>query len=194
MSFEDFMKKLRTDVNADIEKANETVEEQLPDILSIKRQNRQRSLLINPDEAQKQLKGMIEERENVDQFLDVVSAVRGEKVEITRITSGDRKDERDFIIKGRNPQTGQNIADLRVLVGAPDAKGTDIRNEVSQAAFYKVLNLRVYREKASFERQDRSKEVDFGDMSTDPMDLEKYRKMIYLHPKRDEKSKKRRVV
>ena len=147
VSFDDFMKILKADLNQDIAKANEQVEEQLPNILDLKPKNRQRSMLLNPESAQKHMRGLIEQQDNADRFLDVVSAVRGESVEITEIKPGHRKDERDFIVRGRNPKTGAFADDFRVLIGERD----NIRNEVSQAAFMKLLNLRVYREKPSLQ-------------------------------------------
>ncbi len=150
MSFEDFVDRLRTEVPAQIRKANEGVECELPDIFELKRDNRQRSMLLNPKDAREHLLGLMERREKVDRFLDVVSAVRGEKVEVTEIKRGHRQDERDYILKGRNPETGVNVNDMRVLLGAESRRGDDIRNEVTQAAFYKLLSLHAYREKANF--------------------------------------------
>jgi hypothetical protein len=148
MSFEDFVERLRKDVPATIRADNERVEGELPEIFELKPQGRQRSLLINPADAREHLKDLMARREKVDTFLDVVSSVRGEKVEITEVSRGHREDERDFILKGRNPNTGVNVMDMRVLLGQPERAGDDIRNEVTQAALYKALNLHVYREKA----------------------------------------------
>ncbi len=150
MTFEEFVERLRTDVSGEIEKSNKAVEEELPQILELKPSLRQRSLLIDPKGAQKHLRGLMEKQDKTDKFLDAVSAVRGEKVEITQVQRGHRDDNRDFILKGRN-EMGINVDDLRLLLGAPKKKGEDIRNEVSQASFYKLLNLHVYREKASLE-------------------------------------------
>jgi len=150
MSFEDFVDRLRTEVPAQISKANEGVECELPDIFELKSSNRQRSMLLNPNDVREHLKGLMERRDKVDRFLDVVSAVRGEKMEVTEITKGHRQDERDFILRGRNPETGVNVNDMRILLGQAARRGDDIRNEVTQAAFYKLLNLHAYREKANF--------------------------------------------
>lgn len=178
MSFEDFMKKIRTDVNTDIKRANLSVEEQLPDILDIKRRNMQRSLLIDPDDVQSHLRDMIAERHSAEHFLDVVSAVRGQDVDIDSIIAGHRQDKRDFLIKGKDPKTGQNTDDYRVLVGDKGLKGKDIRNEVTQTAFYKALNLRAYRQKASFEREDESGAIDLSRERQEPAQLDAYKKTM----------------
>jgi hypothetical protein len=149
VSFEEFVEKLRSEVPAQIEEANKKVEGELPEILEIRSSNKQRSLLLNPNEARSHLKGMMEKDEKVNKFLDVVSSIRGGKVEITEVSRGHRDDKRDFIMKGRNPVSGVNVEDMRVLLGVPKRKGTDIRNEVTQAAFYKLLNLHVVQEKAN---------------------------------------------
>jgi hypothetical protein len=148
MSFEDFVEILRSEVPANITKANEKVEGELPDIFELKPDLRQRSLLLNPSEVRQEIKGLMDLRDKRDVFLDVVSAVRRERVEITEVTKGHREDERDFVLKGRNPETGVNVDDFRVLIGVPEKDGRDIRNEVTQSAFYKALNLHVYRSKA----------------------------------------------
>ncbi len=152
MSFEDFVDRLRKDVRKDIQKANEKVDEQLPEILEVKSPLKQRSLLISPQEARKHLKGLIERQEVMDEFLDVVSSVRGEKVHINSVEDGHREDGRDKILKVSNPDTGEQLMDYRLLVGNAQRNGHDIRNETSQAAFFKLLNLRVYREKASLKK------------------------------------------
>jgi hypothetical protein len=149
MSFEEFVEQLRSSVPARIQEENKKVESELPEIIDFKPQLRQRSMLLNPKDAQAGLKGMIEKQGKVERFLDVVSAVRGEKVEITEVLPGHRDDGRDVIMRGRNPETGTNVEDLRILLGMPERKGADIRNEVTQAAFYKALNLHVYRERAN---------------------------------------------
>jgi len=148
MSFEEFVEKLRFEVPEKIGKANEKVQSELPGLLEVRSTNRQRSLLINPKEARSHLKDLMGRRERTDRFLDTVSAVRDEKVEITEVVRGHREDNRDFILKGRNPETGVNVNDMRVLLGIPERHGEDIRNEATQAAFYKTLNLHIYREKA----------------------------------------------
>ena len=148
MSFEDFMQKVWSETQSRIDTANRNVEDKLPDILEVKSGIRERSLLINPREAQKHMRDLIQHQDKADRFLDVVSAVRGQQVEITEVGPGHRDDRRDYVLKGRNPETGENVMDMRVLVGNPIRRGADIRNEVTQAAFYKALNLHVYREKA----------------------------------------------
>jgi hypothetical protein len=148
MSFEEFMQKVWSETQSNIEKANESVEGNLPQILEMKGLVRQRSLLINPREAQTHMRELIQHQHKADRFLDVVSALRGQ-VEITEVGPGHRDDKRDWFLKGRDPRTGENVPDMRVLVGSPQRQGDDIRNEVTQAAFYKALNLHVYREKAS---------------------------------------------
>lgn len=147
--FEEFMKQLRAEIPEQIRRENEDVEGELPDLLEVKPKARERSLLIKPDEARKQLRGLMQQREKTDRFLDVVSAVRGEKMEITGVHRGHRDDGRDYILKGRN-ETGVNVDDLRVLLGVPEREGEDIRNEVSQSAFYRELNLSAYRARADF--------------------------------------------
>jgi len=154
MSFEDFMQKLRTEVPAEIERENEKIkkkkEDELPQLFEIKPDLRQRSLLLNPKEAQAQLKGLIENQSRVERFLDVVSAVREEKVEITEVQQGHRVDNRDFILKGRNPETGMNVQDLRVLLGIPERGGKDVLNEATLAAlFYPALGLHTYNVRAN---------------------------------------------
>ncbi|MBU0762259.1 MAG: hypothetical protein KKD39_04485 [Candidatus Altiarchaeota archaeon] len=152
MSFKEFIDLLRSDVTESIEQSNRQVEEELPQILEIKPSIKQRSLLLNPHDARRHLKDMIEKQDVADKFMDVVTGVRGEKVHITTVEDGQREDKRDKILKAVNPDTGEQLMDYRLLIGDPKRKGADIRNEVSQAAFYKLLNLRVYREKAHLQR------------------------------------------
>jgi hypothetical protein len=154
MSFEDFMQKLRTEVPADIKRENEKIrkkrEDDLPELFEIKPNIRQRSLLLNPKEAQTQLKGLIEHQGRAERFLDVVSAVREEKVQITEVLQGHRADNRDFILKGRNPETGLNVQDLRVLLGVQEKDGKDVLNEATLAAlFYPTLGLHTYNVRAN---------------------------------------------
>ncbi|MFH0861705.1 MAG: hypothetical protein V1875_01625 [Candidatus Altiarchaeota archaeon] len=154
MSFEDFMQKLRTEVPAEIERENEKIkrkkEDELPQLFEIRPDIRQRSLLLNPKEAQTQLKGLIENQGRVERFLDVVSAVREEKVEIAEVQQGHRADNRDFILKGRNPDTGLNVQDLRILLGIPERAGKDVLNEATLAAlFYPAIGLHTYNVRAN---------------------------------------------
>jgi hypothetical protein len=148
MSFEEFMDQIRVDVPERIRQDNERIEDNIPDLLELKASNRQRSLLLHPGEAKDELKGLIERSERADKFLDIVSAVRDESVEITGVQPGHRSDRRDYILKGRNLKTREDVMDYRVLIGRPERQGDDIRNEVTQGAFYKAVGLHAIPEKA----------------------------------------------
>jgi hypothetical protein len=154
MSFEEFVECVRSDVSREIQRTNEDVEEQLPEILDVKRVNRQRSLLLDPNGARRHIKGLMEKQEAVDRFLDVVTGVRGEKVQITTVVDGHRQDRRDKILKAKDPHTGEDLMDYRLLMGDPKRRGEDIRNEASSHAFYKLLKLPVYPEKAVLRRRE----------------------------------------
>lgn len=162
-------------VRDDIREDNQEVEDKFPELHTIKPRIRQRSLFIDPLHARTHLRKLIskqgesEERETKQkvmerEFLEVITAVRGKPVKITEVHDGHRDDQRDKILKAQDEKTGEQVLDYRLLIGDPEKNGRDIRNDLSQVAFYKLLDLRTARVKGKVnirpEDKDRDKDAD----------------------------------